>query len=270
MVGGAFVVTVVVFSFASGIFHPYYVSFLAPFAAALVGAGVGLMLPASFGGVGRARTARVLAPLAIAGGAVTELVVLGEIGGALSWAAPLVIASAAPARSRSRSDCPAACTRRAGRAGARRTAGGARDLGGRDARPRDELDLPDRRPGKRVGRGPRRIRRPLPAAAVPARRRLRRRAARPAGSPAGPPSGGFGGRSIGRRSGPGRRRLRRQQHHPDGGGPVRERARWRHNRRLQPEQRGHGDPLLRRERRRARRASRAARARSPRAGSPAR
>ena len=91
MVGGAFVVTVVVFSFASGIFHPYYVSLLAPFAAALVGAGAGLMLPASLGGAGRARTARVLAPLAIAGGAVTELVVLGEIGGALSWAAPLVI-----------------------------------------------------------------------------------------------------------------------------------------------------------------------------------
>ena len=92
VIGGAFVVTAVVFSFASGIFHPYYVSFLAPFAAALVGAGVGLMLPASFGGVGRAKTARVLAPVAIAGGVVTELVVLGETGGALSWAGPLVVA----------------------------------------------------------------------------------------------------------------------------------------------------------------------------------
>ncbi|HUE25649.1 MAG TPA: glycosyltransferase family 39 protein, partial [Solirubrobacteraceae bacterium] len=92
VVGGAFLVTAVVFSLASGIFHPYYVSFLAPFAAALVGAGVGLMLPASFGGVGRARTARVLAPLAILGGLVTELIVLGETGGALSWAEPLLIA----------------------------------------------------------------------------------------------------------------------------------------------------------------------------------
>ena len=50
-VGGAFLCTAVVFSLASGIFHPYYVSFLAPFAAALVGAGVGLMLPRSLGGV---------------------------------------------------------------------------------------------------------------------------------------------------------------------------------------------------------------------------
>ena len=37
-VGGAFAVTAVAFSFASGIFHPYYVSLLAPFTAALVGA----------------------------------------------------------------------------------------------------------------------------------------------------------------------------------------------------------------------------------------
>ena len=58
VVGGAFLTTAVVFSFASGIFHPYYVSFLAPFAAALVGAGVGLMLPRSLGG---ARTAGRLA-----------------------------------------------------------------------------------------------------------------------------------------------------------------------------------------------------------------
>jgi 4-amino-4-deoxy-L-arabinose transferase-like glycosyltransferase len=92
MIGGAFLVTAVVFSFASGIFHPYYVSLLAPFAAALVGAGVGLMLPASLGGAGRARTARVLAPLAIAAGVVTELIVLGETGGALSWAGPLIVA----------------------------------------------------------------------------------------------------------------------------------------------------------------------------------
>ena len=40
-VGGAFLTTAVLFSAASGIFHPYYVSLLAPFAAALVGAGVG-------------------------------------------------------------------------------------------------------------------------------------------------------------------------------------------------------------------------------------
>src|SRR4051794_24002349 len=43
-VGGAFTATAVVFSFAHGIFHPYYVSLLAPFSAALVGAGAGLVV----------------------------------------------------------------------------------------------------------------------------------------------------------------------------------------------------------------------------------
>ena len=90
-VGGAFLTTAVVFSFASGIFHPYYVSFLAPFAAALVGAGAGLMLPRSLGGAADGRTVRVVAPLAIAAGAVTELVVLGELGGAMPWAKPVLI-----------------------------------------------------------------------------------------------------------------------------------------------------------------------------------
>ena len=37
-VGGAFAMTAVAFSYAQGIFHPYYVSQLAPFTAALVGA----------------------------------------------------------------------------------------------------------------------------------------------------------------------------------------------------------------------------------------
>ncbi|MGA2925003.1 MAG: glycosyltransferase family 39 protein [Solirubrobacteraceae bacterium] len=83
-IGGAFATTAVVFSVASGIFHPYYVSFLAPFAAALVGAGVGLMLD-------RGRSARVIAPAAIAAGAVTEIVVVNGLGGSLSWATPLVI-----------------------------------------------------------------------------------------------------------------------------------------------------------------------------------
>jgi 4-amino-4-deoxy-L-arabinose transferase-like glycosyltransferase len=84
-VGGAFATTAVVFSFASGIFHPYYVSLLAPFTAALIGAGVGLILA---GG----RSARVIAPLAIAAGAVTEAIVLHEWSGQLTWALALVIA----------------------------------------------------------------------------------------------------------------------------------------------------------------------------------
>jgi 4-amino-4-deoxy-L-arabinose transferase-like glycosyltransferase len=91
VVGGAFLTTAVVFSFASGIFHPYYVSFLAPWAAMLVGAGAGLMLPRSLGGAGDGRAVRVIAPLAIAAGAITELVVLGELDGAMPWAKPVVI-----------------------------------------------------------------------------------------------------------------------------------------------------------------------------------
>ena len=85
-VGGAFLTTAVTFSFASGIFHPYYVSLLAPFAALLIGAGVGEMLPAPFGVARGRRSARIIAPLAIVAGAITELVVLGNLNGQLSWA----------------------------------------------------------------------------------------------------------------------------------------------------------------------------------------
>jgi 4-amino-4-deoxy-L-arabinose transferase-like glycosyltransferase len=87
VIGGAFLTTAIAFSFASGIFHPYYVSFLAPFTAALIGAGVGLIVSSAHG-------ARVLAPLAIGAGVITELVVLGGLNGALGWAEPLVIALA--------------------------------------------------------------------------------------------------------------------------------------------------------------------------------
>jgi 4-amino-4-deoxy-L-arabinose transferase-like glycosyltransferase len=90
-VGGALLTTAVTFSYASGIFHPYYVSLLAPFVAALVGAGVGEMLPAPFGRASSIRSAAVIAPLAIGAGVVTELVVLGTLNGELSWAVPLVI-----------------------------------------------------------------------------------------------------------------------------------------------------------------------------------
>jgi 4-amino-4-deoxy-L-arabinose transferase-like glycosyltransferase len=84
--GGALLTSVVVFSFAQGIFHPYYVSFFAPFAAALVGAGFGTILR---GGVGA--VARIIAPLVIGAGVITEVVVLGNMNGALSWAVPVVI-----------------------------------------------------------------------------------------------------------------------------------------------------------------------------------
>ena len=59
-------------------------SLLAPFTAALIGAGAGMMLEDG-------RRARVIAPLAIAAGIVTELVVLGELDGLLGWARWLVL-----------------------------------------------------------------------------------------------------------------------------------------------------------------------------------
>ena len=78
-VGGAFAVTAIAFSFAGGIFHPYYVSLLAPFTAALVGAGA-RVLPRS-----------ALAPLAVAAGVLAELVVLHETPGSLGWLPPLLV-----------------------------------------------------------------------------------------------------------------------------------------------------------------------------------
>src|SRR3954470_7592853 len=78
-VGGAFLVTAVAFSFAQGIFHPYYVSLLAPFTAALVGAGAAA-LPRS-----------ALAPGAVAAGVLTELAVLGSGSGGLDWLEPVLV-----------------------------------------------------------------------------------------------------------------------------------------------------------------------------------
>jgi 4-amino-4-deoxy-L-arabinose transferase-like glycosyltransferase len=89
-VGGTFAVTAVAFSFASGIFHPYYVSLLAPFAAALVGATFAQARSAG-------RAGRVLGALAIGGGAVTEIVVVGNSAGELGWLVPLVVIAAAGA-----------------------------------------------------------------------------------------------------------------------------------------------------------------------------
>ena len=83
-VGGAFATTAVAFSFAQGIFHPSYVSLLAPFAAALVGAGAGLALRG--GAVGRWTGA-----LAIAGGAATELAVVHATPDGLAWLGPLLV-----------------------------------------------------------------------------------------------------------------------------------------------------------------------------------
>jgi 4-amino-4-deoxy-L-arabinose transferase-like glycosyltransferase len=84
-VGGGFAVTAVLFSFASGIFHPYYVSLLAPLIAALVGAGAAQLVH------GRVRTA-VFGPLAVGAGVASELAVLGDYTGQLTWLVPVLIA----------------------------------------------------------------------------------------------------------------------------------------------------------------------------------
>ena len=89
-VGGAFACTAALFSFASGIFHPYYVSLLAPFTAALAGAGVAQL-------VGGRLNARVVGPLAVAAAAACELVVLGDYSGQLDWLRPVLIAAAVAA-----------------------------------------------------------------------------------------------------------------------------------------------------------------------------
>jgi 4-amino-4-deoxy-L-arabinose transferase-like glycosyltransferase len=76
--GGVFLTTAVAFSFAQGIFHPYYVAQLAPFTAALVGAGSGWFLS-------RHRAAGLFAAAALVAGVVTELLVLHDVQGQLTW-----------------------------------------------------------------------------------------------------------------------------------------------------------------------------------------
>ncbi|HUH79851.1 MAG TPA: glycosyltransferase family 39 protein [Solirubrobacteraceae bacterium] len=83
-VGGSFLVAAVLFSFASGIFHPYYVSLLAPFLAALVGAGAGELFA-------RRLSLRFVAPAAVAAGVIVELVIRGNYPAQLHWLAPALI-----------------------------------------------------------------------------------------------------------------------------------------------------------------------------------
>jgi hypothetical protein len=83
-VGGAFLTSAVAFSAAQGIFHPYYVSLLAPFTAALVGAGAAQLMA---GGT----VTRVLGPLAVVAGVAGELVVLHNNPGELGWLPQLLL-----------------------------------------------------------------------------------------------------------------------------------------------------------------------------------
>jgi hypothetical protein len=82
--GGAFATTAIAFSYAKGIFHPYYVSMLAPLTAVLVGAAVGTSVRGD-------RPARIVAPLAILGGIVTEVMVIDRGAADVESLVPLVI-----------------------------------------------------------------------------------------------------------------------------------------------------------------------------------
>lgn len=80
-VGGIFATCAIAFSFAKGIFHPYYTAQLAPFTAALVGGAVGVFWSRSRDNDGDlgllgAESLRWLAAGAIVAGLFTELVVL--------------------------------------------------------------------------------------------------------------------------------------------------------------------------------------------------
>jgi 4-amino-4-deoxy-L-arabinose transferase-like glycosyltransferase len=78
LVGGAFATIAVAFSRAEGIFHPYYVSQLAPFIAALVGATAAVVVR---GG----RTARLAGPAAVVAGVITEIAILRDNPTSLAW-----------------------------------------------------------------------------------------------------------------------------------------------------------------------------------------
>jgi 4-amino-4-deoxy-L-arabinose transferase-like glycosyltransferase len=89
-VGGTFATIAVAFSFAGGIFHPYYVSELAPFIAMLVGAGSAYALADG-------RMGRIVAPLALLAGVGTVLAVAHNVVAAPSWTVPVALALAIPA-----------------------------------------------------------------------------------------------------------------------------------------------------------------------------
>jgi 4-amino-4-deoxy-L-arabinose transferase-like glycosyltransferase len=86
--GGAWLTIAVTFSTAQGIFHPYYVSLLAPFTAVLVGAGAAELVRSG-------TVAAVLAPLAVVAGVACEVKILGDNPGSLGWLAPILVGGGA-------------------------------------------------------------------------------------------------------------------------------------------------------------------------------
>ena len=190
--GGMFLTTAVAFSFAQGIFHPYYVAQLAPFTAALVGAGSGWFLSRHrAAGIGRGRGAG------------------GRRGDRAARPAqpprPADVAARRPARRR-RGDRRGprrrarTAARRRPRGRARAAAARPRELGRADARPRHRGHVPR----GRAGAGRLRRRPPAAVAAAARRRRLRRSPRRrQRASPRRPPApaarfgGGRGGAAAG-------------------------------------------------------------------------
>lgn len=85
--GGSFLTIAYIFSTAEGIFHPYYTAQLAPFTAALVGAGFGLM---------RSHTpwVRYLAAGAIAATVYAQIAIVTGSNGELAWLPPALIVTA--------------------------------------------------------------------------------------------------------------------------------------------------------------------------------
>jgi 4-amino-4-deoxy-L-arabinose transferase-like glycosyltransferase len=80
LVGGPFAAAAIVFSSAKGIFHPYYTVLMAPFTAALVGAGAVQLV-----------RQRAVAALAVGAGALVEVVVIHNGAHELRWLVPLLI-----------------------------------------------------------------------------------------------------------------------------------------------------------------------------------
>ena len=141
-VGGSALTAAVAFSTATGIFHPYYVSELAPFVAALVGAGVVRFAAGDL-------LARIAGPLAIAAGVIDRAQgPRGQRG---------LARVAAAGAGRRRRDRGGRARLRPGRPHPQRGAGDragdaadrAGDLVGPDARPRHIGHVPGRRPGQR-------------------------------------------------------------------------------------------------------------------------
>lgn len=91
-VGGAFATIAVAFSFAKGIFHPYYSSQLAPFTAMLVGGGVGVFTAGDHA-TDEGRVRLYWGAAALAAGLVTTLWVLRNASADTldSWQAPLAL-----------------------------------------------------------------------------------------------------------------------------------------------------------------------------------